>query len=177
MVISSFSQEVMIGKQPKIKMRDRRFIAEHRGGPLKKEQHKQLNRWACDCAENVLPLLGEKLDERLKNALFIAKEWVKGKATGGDARNASLKAIEVANESSNPIEIAVARAVGHAVATAHMADHSLGAALYALKAVKNAGKSIDAERKWQNGQLPSEIMELVLTARSKIDQVFKDLKT
>jgi len=54
-----------------------------------------------------------------------------------------------------------------------MADHSIGAALYALKAVKNAGKSIDAERKWQNEQLPSEIMELVLTARRKKE---KDLK-
>jgi len=46
-----------------------------------------------------------------------------------------------------------------------MADHSLGAALYALKAVKNSGKSVDVERKWQNEQLPSEIRELVLTAR------------
>jgi hypothetical protein len=132
-----------------------------------------LIKWACDCAENVLSLFGEKLDDRLKNALLIAKEWAKGKATVGYARNASLIAIAVANESSNPIAIAVARAVGHAVATAQMADHSLGAALYALKAVKNAGKSIDAERKWQNEQLPSEIMELVLTARSKKE---KDLK-
>ena len=61
----------------KIKMRDKRFIAEHRGWPLKKEQHRQLIKWACDCAENVLPLFGEKLDERLKNALLIAKEWAK----------------------------------------------------------------------------------------------------
>ena len=51
---------------------------------------------------------------------------------------------------SNPISIAVARSIGQAVATAHMADHSLGAAIYALKAVKFADKSIDAERKWQN---------------------------
>ena len=130
-------------------------------------------KWACDCAENVLPLFGEKSDVRLKNALLIAKEWAEGKATVGDARNASLKAITVANESLNPISIAVARAIGHAVGTAHMADHSLGAALYALKAVKNAGKSIYTERKWQNEQLPSEIMELVLTARSKKE---KDLK-
>jgi len=43
-----------------------------------------------------------------------------------------------------------------------MADHALGAALYALKAVKSAGKSIEAERKWQKEQLPSEIKELVL---------------
>ena len=146
-------------------MRDKRFIAEHRGGPLKKEQHRQLIKWACDCAENVLTLFGEKSDERLKNALLIAKEWGKGKATVGDARKASLKAIEVANEILNPTYIAVARSVGHAVATAHMADHSLGAALYALKAVKNDGKSVEAERKWQDEQLPSEIMELVLTAR------------
>ncbi|MDP2338888.1 MAG: hypothetical protein Q8N05_21040 [Bacteroidota bacterium] len=94
------------------------------------------------------------------------------KGSVGDARNASLKAIAVANESSIPI--AVARAVGHAVATAHMADHSLGAAMYALKAVKNAGKSIDAERKWQNEQLPSEITELVLSSRSMKE---KNLKT
>ena len=46
-----------------------------------------------------------------------------------------------------------------------MAVHSLGAALYALKAVKHAGMPIDAERDWQNKQLlqlPSEIVELVL---------------
>ena len=154
-------------------MRDKRFIAEHRGGLLKKDQHRQLIKWACDCAENVLPLFGETLDERLTNALMIAKEWAKGKATVGDARNASLQAIAVANESSSPIAIAVVRAVGHAVATAHMADHSLVSALYALKAVKNAGKSVEAERKWQNEQLPSEIMELVLTTRSKKEKGLK----
>jgi len=148
-------------------MRDKRFIANHRGGPLKKQQHIQLINWACKCAENVLPLISEKSDERLLFALSIAKDWAIGKATVGDARKASLKAIAVANESSNPIAISVARAVGHAVATAHMADHSLGAALYAVKAVKNAGKSVDKERKWQNEQLPTEIMELVLTARSQ----------
>jgi hypothetical protein len=145
-------------------MRDKRFIAEHRGGPLKKEQHRQLIKWACDCAENVLPLFGEEIDERLKNALNVAKEWEKGNASVGDARKASVASHAAARESSNPAAIAVARSVGHAVATAHAADHSLGAAWYALKAVKNAGKSVDAERKWQDEQLPSEIKELVLTA-------------
>jgi hypothetical protein len=146
-------------------MRDKQFIVEHRGGPLKKEQHYQLIKWSCDCAEHVLHLFGEKIDERLKNALHVAKEWKQGNASVGDARKASVGAHAVARESSNPTAIAVARSVGHAVATAHMADHSLGAAWYALKAVKNAGKSIDVERKWQDEQLPSEIKELVLTAR------------
>jgi len=148
-------------------MRDRRFITEHRGGPLKKEQHRQLIKWACDCAEHVLPLFGENIDERLEHALKVAKEWERGNASVSDARNAAFGAIAVANESQNPTLIAIARAVGHAVATAHMADHSPGAAEYALKAVASEGKSIDVERKWQDKQLTPDIMELVLSARNK----------
>lgn len=148
-----------------IKMRDKRFIAEHRGGSLKKEQQYQLMTWACACAEHVIPLFDKKIDDRLPQALRIAKEWVKGNTSVGDARKAAVQAHAVARDSSDPISIAVARSVGHAVATAHMADHSLGAAWYALKAVKNAGKSIDEERQWQNEQLALEIKHLVLSAR------------
>ena len=147
-------------------MRDKRFVAKHRGGPLKKDQHYQLIQWACDCAEHVVPLFGEKMDERLTSALIVAYKWKTANASTGDARKASVDAHTVARECSNPTGIAVARSVGHAVATAHMADHSLGAAWYALKAVKSAGKSIDEERKWQDERLPSEIKQLVLSARS-----------
>jgi len=146
-------------------MRDKRFIAEHRGGPLKKEQHYLVITWACGCAEHVLHLFGEIPDERLKNALVIAKEWAGGNASAGDAMKASAAAHAVARESFDPTAIAVARSVGHAVATAHMADHSLGAAWYALKAVKHAGQSPDAERRWQDGLLPPEIKDCILTAR------------
>ncbi|MFW9941516.1 MAG: putative immunity protein, partial [Candidatus Thorarchaeota archaeon] len=54
-------------------MRDKRFVAEHRGGSLKKEQHQQLMQWGCNCAEHVLSLYGKEIDKRLKNALSIAK--------------------------------------------------------------------------------------------------------
>jgi len=154
-------------------MRDNRFVAVHRGGPLTKDRHHQLIRWARECSEHVLSLIDENIDKRLINALYIAKEWEKEKVIVGEARNASIGAHAVAKESSNPIIIAVARSIGHAVATAHMADHSLGAALYALKVVKNAGKSVDAERKWQNEQLPSEIKELVQTTMSLKEKHFK----
>jgi hypothetical protein len=154
-------------------MRDKRFIAKHRGGFLNKEHHRLLMIWACICAEHVLPLFGEALDEHLLNALLIGKEWANGNTTVGEAMNASIGAHAVARKSTNPTSMAVARSVGQAVATAHMADHSLGAAIYALKAIKNAGKSIDAERKWQNEQLPSEIMEIVLTARTSKEKTLK----
>ena len=146
-------------------MRDRRFVAEHRGGPLKKEQHIQLITWACDCAEHVLHLFGETIDERLKNALVTARAWAQGNASTGDAIKASVAAHAVARESSGPVSRAVARAVGQAVATAHMADHALGAAWYALKAVNHADQSTDAERRWQDEHLPPEIKDLILTAR------------
>jgi hypothetical protein len=147
-------------------MRDKRFIAEHRGGPLKKEEHYLLIGWACSCAEHVLPLFGETIDNRLKNALLIAREWAQGNAPTGDAMKASLSAHAVARASSDVTAIAVARSVGQAAATAHMADHSLGAAWYAMKAVNHAGMSADAERQWQDEQLPPEIKDLILTARN-----------
>lgn len=148
-------------------MRDKRFVAVHRGGPLTKDHHHHLIRWARECAEHVLSLIDENIDKRLINGLYVAKEWEKEKVTVGEARKASLGAIAVANESSNPIIIAVARSIGHAVATAHMADHSIGAAEYALKAVKISAKSIEEERKWQDEKLTSDISELILTARQK----------
>ena len=148
-------------------MRDKRFIAEHRGGPLKKEQHRQLIIWACACVEKVLPLYGNIIDKRLINAINTAKEWAKGNASVGDARNASFNAIAVAKELKDSTAIAIARSVGHAVATAHMADHSLRAAEYALKAVRLVNKSIDKEKKWQDEHLSPDIFDLVQTARNR----------
>ena len=157
-------------------MRDKRFIAEHRGGPLTKDNHRKLIRWARECSEHVLSLIEEDIDERLLHALHVAKEWENGNATVGEARKASSNAHAVARESANPISIAVARSIGHTVATAHMADHSPGGALYALRAVGLTGKSIDEERSWQTKQLkllPSEIVEMVLASMIKKTKGFK----
>lgn len=154
-------------------MRDKKFIAEHRGGSLTKDQHRLLMLWACDCAEHVLPLIGGKIDERLTAALIIGRKWAEGNASVGDARKASVEAHAFARESNDPVVTPIARAVAHAVATAHMADHSLGPALYGLKAMKNAGKSIDQERLWQHEKLPSDIKELVVSALKEKEKHFK----
>lgn len=114
-----------------------------------------------------MPLVEKTIDQRLTNAIGIAYQWTKGNASVGDARNASFEAIAVANELTNPKEIAIARAVGHAVATAHMSDHSIRAADYALKAVKLAGISIDNERELQNKLLSPDIIDLVLSTRNE----------
>ncbi len=157
-------------------MRDKRFIAVHRGGLLSREHHRLLMKWTHDCAKHVLYLLGDEIDERLIDALRISLAWERGNASVGDARAASVNAHAAARASDNPVPIAVARACGHAVATAHMADHSLGAAIYALIAVKHSGQSIEAERNWQNEQLPDEILELVLTTRGFKEKGFRELR-
>lgn len=146
-------------------MRDWRFVAEHRGGPLGTDRHRQLMVWACDCAEHVIPLLTDSADGRLTAALAVAKNWTVGKASVGEAMKASQAAHAAARDSHDRTAIFVARSVGQAVATAHMADHSLGAAWYALKAVHNAGQSTESERKWQDSRLPPDIRQLVLSAR------------
>lgn len=157
-------------------MRDKRFVAEHRGGPLTKDNHRKLINWAIKCAEHIFPLIEVPVDKRLNDALLIAKDWENGKATTGDAMKASLNAHAVAKESTNPVLAVVARATGHAVATAHMADHSIGAPLYALKALMLAGKSLHEERAWQMkqvNQLPPEIAELVLATIKQKEKSFR----
>jgi hypothetical protein len=142
------------------------FIARHRGGPLTPENHRKLIRWARECSEHVVSLVGGIIDRRLSHALLVAEEWEKGQTPTGSAMMASRNAHAAAREAAAPVEQTVARSIGHAVATAHMADHSIGAALYALKAVRLAGKSVDRERKWQIErlrQLPPELMETVIT--------------
>jgi immunity protein 5 of polymorphic toxin system len=145
--------------------RDKRFVAAHRGGPLDLEKHRLLALWAADCAERVLPLFEEHgQDIRPRIAIETARAWAGGKVRVGDAQKAAVSSHAAARDVKSKPASAAARAAGHAVATAHMADHSLGAALYALKAVKMAGMPADAERQWQREHIPRGIRELVLSA-------------
>ena len=152
------------------------FIAEHRGGPLSKDNHRKLMGWARECAERVL-LLIKTVDSRLVYALQVAKDWENDKVPTGVAMKASLGAHAVARETSDAVEVAVARSIGQGVATAHMADHSMGAALYALRALNRVGKAVDEERKWQikllQKKLPADVVELVLKTMSRKEKSFK----
>lgn len=145
--------------------RDKRFVAAHRGGPLDLAKHRLLAEWAADCAEHVLPLFEEHRDDtRPRDAIAIGRAWAAGEVNVGHAQKAAVAAHAAAREVKNKSSIAAARAAGHAVATAHMADHSLGAALYALKAVAAVGMPMDAERQWQLDRIPGETRELVISA-------------
>ena len=149
-------------------MRNKDYIAEHRGGLLSKSHHSLLARWAADCAEHVLSIFSDvSADTRPRDAIRAAREWSEGRISVGDSRNAALAAHEAAREIKDKSMAAceVARSAGHAAATAHMADHALRAAQYALKAIKNHPTSVEDELEWQNNQLPEEIRDLVRNTR------------
>ena len=151
-------------------MRDERYKAFHRSGPLSLERHHLLATWAAACVEHVLHLFTEAFseDDRPIKALEAARAWARGEITVGEARSAALDAHAAARAVEGAARL-VARASGHAVATAHMADHAPRAAEYVLKAVEAAERRKDAaaeEQAWQKAQLPEEIRELVLATFS-----------
>lgn len=143
-------------------MRDKRFIAVHRGGPLDRESHAFLARWAADCAERVLHLYTRfSEDSRPRDALAIGRKWADGEVKAGAAMKASVAAHAAARQIKDEAAIAAARAAGQAVATAHCADHSMGALIYSMKALEAAGIRPDTEFQLQIAKLPEHLREPV----------------
>jgi hypothetical protein len=146
-------------------MRDKRFVAAHRGGPLTLTEHRLLAAWAADCAEHVLPFFEfHSPDSRPRRAIEVGRAWVRGDLKTGVAQRAAVAAHAAAREATDTVAVAVARAAGHAVATAHFADHSLGPVIYGAKAVEAAGGSANDEHAWQLTRLPDEVRALVISA-------------
>ncbi len=151
--------------------RDPRFIALHRGGTLTPQEHRQLAEWAVACVRHgIRNLKVQEVDERIAQALDTARQWIAGEAAVGDARKAAVAAHATARGTDDAILKNLARAAGHAVATAHMADHAPGAAAYVLKACKAVGGDdlVAQELAWQQAQLPEAVRERVLSAYSRV---------
>ena len=149
--------------------RDARFVTVRRGGTLEDSQHRLLAAWAADCAEHVLHTfrLQHPDDDRPQRAIEQARAWSRGEITMTQAREAAYAAHAAARLVTGAARES-ARAAGHAAATAHMADHELGAAAYAIRAVR-AASSKDTrdeagwiECQWQREWLPEAIRALVL---------------
>jgi len=151
------------------KQRDPRFITVRRGGTLQDSDHRLLAVWAADCAQHVLHFFeqAQPADDRPARAIEQARAWARGEITMAQARTAAFAAHAAAREVSG-IAREAARAAGQAVAVAHVAAHELGAAAYAIRAVRAAASEEQREQagrlecQWQRARLPAEIRELVL---------------
>ncbi|WP_370615354.1 putative immunity protein [Mumia qirimensis] len=151
------------------KVRDPRFVTIRRGGTLTDSDHHLLALWAATCAEHVLDFFetARPDDPRPRQAIEQARAWVRGEARMMEARAAGGHAMGAARELRGAPRHA-AYAAGQAAVVAHVAAHELGAAAYAIKAVRAAAPEGDSdtagrlECRWQRDQLPEAVHDLVL---------------
>lgn len=151
------------------KERDPRFITIRRGGTLTDDDHRLLALWAALCAEHVLPLFESARpdDPRPRQAIEQIRAWAQGEIRMSESRAAGGHAMAAARPLSGAARYA-AFAAGQAGVVAHVAAHELGAAAYAIKAVRAAAPRDEGESsgrlecRWQREQLPDAIRELVL---------------
>lgn len=150
------------------KVRDPRFITIRRGGTLTDSDHRLLALWAAACAEHVLHLFesARPEDPRPRLAIEETRAWVRGEIKMSQSRAATG-----ANAAARDLRGAprfAAYAAGQAAVVSHVAAHELGAAAYAIKAVRAAVPKEESEMagrrecQWQRDQLPDAIRELVL---------------
>ncbi len=153
-------------------VRDPRFVTIRRGGTLTDAHHQLLALWAASCAEHVLGLFESVRpeDRRPREAIEHVRAWARGEVKMMQARAAGGHAMGAARDLTGAARHA-AYAAGQAGVVAHVAAHELGAAAYAIKAVRAAapeGLSEAAGRRecrWQRDQLPEPIRELVLDSQ------------
>lgn len=150
------------------KVRDPRFITIRRGGTLTDRDHRLLALWAAACAEHVLHLFESVApsDPRPRQAIEETRAWVRGEIKMSECRSATG-----ANRAAKTVTGAAryaAYAAGQAAVVSHVAAHELGAAAYAIRAVRAAAPKNEEETagrlecQWQRDQLPDAIRELVL---------------
>lgn len=151
------------------KVRDPRLVTVRRGGSLTDEDHHLLALWAATCAEHVLPLFEAAApgDPRPRRAIEATRAWVRGELRMMDSRAAGGHAMGAARSLRGAPRFA-AYAAGQAACVAHVAEHDLGAAAYAIRAAEAAAPpgegdaAARAEREWQRAQLPFAVRDLVL---------------
>jgi hypothetical protein len=131
-----------------------------------REDHITLAYWAAACAERVLSFFEKAYpgDDRPRKAIETGRDWARtGIFKMAEIRGASLAAHAAARAAkANATACFAARAAGQAVATAHVPQHALGGAYYALKTVAagdpaHADLNVAKEFQWQSAQLPEHL--------------------
>ena len=160
------------------KVRDPRLVTVRRGGTLTDGDHRLLALWAAGCAEHVLHLVEAERpeDTRARVAVESVRAWARGelgmmasRAAGGHAMGAARDLVGAARHA--------AYAAGQAACVPHVAEHDLGAAAYAIKAVRATVSGDDGitlgrrELAWQRDRLPPRVRDLVLEDMVRRDDI------
>jgi hypothetical protein len=155
-------------------VRDPRLVTIRRGGTLTDADHHLLALWAAQCAEHVLHLFEESVrsDSRPRDAIDATRAWASGQLRMTDCRARGGHAMGAARPLRGAARFA-AYAAGQAACVSHVPEHDLGAAAYAIKAVRAAQSTTAGrvERDWQRDQLDARIRDLVLEDQARRNDI------
>ncbi|WP_298750167.1 putative immunity protein [uncultured Serinicoccus sp.] len=158
------------------RVRDPRLVTVRRGGLLTDADHALLALWAADCASHVLHLFEQQVpdDHRPRDAIAAARAWAAGDLGMMRSRAAGGQAMGAARGLRGAPRLA-AYAAGQAACVGHVAEHDLGAAAYAIKAVRAAypgnPRARRAERDWQRAQVPEHLYALVIEDQARRNDI------
>jgi len=153
-------------------VRDPRLVTIRRGGTLTDDDHRLLALWAAECAEHVVDLFEQVRpdDARPREAIAAARAWAAGDLPMMQARARGGHAMGAARPLTGAARFAACSA-GQAACVGHVAEHDLGAAAYAIKAVRSAYPDDPGagrvERDWQRSRLPDPVRSLVLEDQAR----------
>lgn len=160
------------------RVRDSRLITTRRGGTLVDADHHLLALWAAACADHVLPHFEHAVpdDSRPRQAIDAARAWSRGELPMMRTRALGGHAMGAARQLRGPARFA-AYAAGQAACVAHVPEHDLGAAAYAIRAAQSAVPPAERERArrrewaWQHSQLPPQVHDLVIEDQRRRNEI------
>jgi hypothetical protein len=160
------------------KERDSRLVTIRRGGTLTDADHRLLGLWAAVCAEHVLHHFEtvRPTDERPRMAIDAIRAWTTGQIKMMQSRAIGGHAMGAARDLAGAARFA-AYAAGQAACVAHVPEHDLGAAAYAIKAARAAAPAGQEDRsgrlecEWQRAQLPDPIRRLVIEDQQRRNDI------
>ncbi|MCC3273521.1 hypothetical protein MUK71_01360 [Arthrobacter zhangbolii] len=159
-------------------VRDPRLVSVRRGGLLTEADHRLLALWAATCAEHVLELfeISNRADDRPRRAIEAVRAWTRGEVKMMATRAIGGHAMGAARPLRGASRFA-AYAAGQAACVAHVPEHNLGAAAYAIRAAAATAPhdqergAARAERDWQRQQIPDRLHSLVLEDQARRNSI------
>ena len=112
-------------------------------------------RFGRDLVEHLIELTGSQVGQEpdIEAGWAVSQACLAGQTRMHDVRQAGFKIHALAKQAENPLEQALLRVIGHAVATSHMKEHAMVASDYAIKLINLAYRDdlavVQKERQWQ----------------------------
>lgn len=143
----------------KIKISDDIKLRKMLDAEYEKSSQVKLCKYALLLATHILTIIeyDDMNNSIIRNGYAVNEKWQKGNARMHDVRQAGFQIHQMAKNSEDNVIQTALRAVGQAVATAHMTEHAMVASDYAIKVINllfpNDMNVVRQERLWQIEQL------------------------